>query len=251
LTKLPDSLLASPIVHRGMHDVDNGVQENSRESFLRAIKGGYGIELDLQLSSDGEAMVFHDYHLGKLTTENGPLQMRTAEELQQVPLKVGGETIPNLSEILRLVDGQVPLLIELKDQDGVLGPNVGRLEKRVAEVLANYHGDAVVMSFNPHSMIEMAKIAPSLPRGLTTCDFNAEHWQLIPRHRAAYLSDIPDFKEAQACFISHDYRLLDAAPVKALKASGVPVLSWTIRSAEQEKIARRGADNITFEGYTP
>lgn len=251
MTKLPDSLLARPIVHRGMHDIDNGVQENSRESFLRAIKGGYGIELDLQLSSDGEAMVFHDYHLGKLTTENGPLQMRTAEELRQVPLKVGGETIPDLPEMLRLVDGQVPLLIELKDQDGVLGPNVGRLEKRVAEVLANYQGDAVVMSFNPHSMIEMAKIAPDLPRGLTTCDFNAEHWQLIPRPRAKYLSDIPDFKESQACFISHDYRLLDAAPVKALKASGVPVISWTIRNAEQEKIARRGADNITFEGYTP
>ncbi len=234
-----------------MHDVPNGVQENSRPSFERAIKGGYGIELDLQMSSDGEAMVFHDYALDRLTNESGPIQMRTAAELRELKLKVGNDPIMDLAELLQLVNGQVPLLIELKDQDGGIGPNVGRLERRVAELLANYKGDAVFMSFNPHSMAVMSQIAPDVPRGLTTCDFNAEFWPMLPRKRAGELAEIPDFDRIGACFISHDYRLLDAAPVAALRARGVPIICWTVRSAEQEIKARRLADNITFEGYIP
>jgi glycerophosphoryl diester phosphodiesterase len=234
-----------------MHDVPNGVQENSRPSFEAAIKHGYGIELDLQMSADGEAMVFHDYALDRLTHESGPIQMRTAAELREVRLKIGNDPILDLPELLQLVNGQVPLLIELKDQDGGIGPNVGRLENRVAELLANYRGDAVVMSFNPHSMMVMSEIAPNIPRGLTTCDFNTEFWSMLPRKRAEELAAIPDFDRVRACFISHDHRLLDAAPVTALKARGVPLLCWTVRSAEQEIKARRLADNITFEGYIP
>lgn len=228
-----------------------GVQENSRLSFEAAIKHGYGIELDLQMSSDGEAMVFHDYMLDRLTGESGPIRMRTAAEIRQIKLTVGNGPIMDLTQVLELVNGQVPLLIELKDQDGALGPNVGQLEKRVAEILAKYSGDAVVMSFNPHSTALMSKVAPNIPRGLTTCDFNAEHWSMLPRKRADELAEIPDFDRTGACFISHDHRLLDAAPVAALKARGVPILCWTVRSAEQEIKARALADNITFEGYTP
>ena len=234
-----------------MHDVPNGVQENSCASFEAAIKRGYGIELDLQLSSDGEEMVFHDYVLERLSHESGLLQLRTAAEIRQIRLKIGNEPIMDLSEFLELVNGQVPLLIELKGQDRALGQNVGQLEPRVAELLANYKGDAVVMSFNPHSMALMSKIAPNIPRGQTTCDFNAEFWPMLPRKRAEELTQIPDFDRVGACFISHDHRLLEATPVTALKARGVPLLCWTVRSAEQEIKARRLADNITFEGYIP
>ena len=251
MSSLPPSFLGEPIVHRGMHDVPNGVQENSRPSFERAIKHGFGIELDLQMSSDGEAMVFHDYVLDRLTHASGLIQKRTAAELRDLKLKVGDDPILDLPEFLQLVNGQVPLLIEIKDQDGGIGPNVGRLENRVAELLANYKGDAVVMSFNPHSMAVMSEIAPDVPRGLTTCDFNAEFWPMLPRKRAEELAAIPDFDRVGACFISHDHRLLDAAPVAALKARGVPLLCWTVRSLEQEINARRLADNITFEGYIP
>jgi len=251
LASLPTSLLGEPIVHRGMHDVPNGVQENSRPSFERAIKHGFGIELDLQMSSDGEAMVFHDYALDRLTDESGPIQMRTAAELRKVKLKVGSDPILDLPELLQLVNGKVPLLIELKDQDGGAGPNVGRMERRVAELLANYKGDAVVMSFNPHSMAVMSEIAPDIPRGLTTSDFNAEFWPMLPRKRAEELAKIADFDRVGACFISHDHRLLDANPVTALRTRGVPLLCWTVRSLEQEIKARRLADNITFEGYIP
>lgn len=251
MPSLPPSFLGEPIVHRGLHDVSKGVQENSRPSFEAAIKGGYGIELDLQLSSDGEAMVFHDYMLERLTDESGPVQMRTAAELQSITLKIGNDPIMVLPDLLELVDGQSPLLIELKDQDGAAGPNVGRLEHRVAEVVAKYKGDVAFMSFNPHSMMVMSDIAPKIPRGLTTCDFNAEFWPMLQRKRASELAEIPDFDRTGSCFISHDHRLLDAVPVKALKARSVPILCWTVRSAEQEIKARRLADNITFEGYIP
>lgn len=180
MPSLPPSFLRQPIVHRGMHDVANGVQENSRPSFEAALKGGYGIELDLQFSADGEAVVFHDYALDRLTHESGPIQMRTAAEIRQIKLKVGNDLIIDLPELLEMVNGQVPLLIELKDQDGAFGPNVGRLERRVADILEKYKGEAVVMSFNPHSMKAMSEIAPDLPRGLTTCDFNAEFWPMLP-----------------------------------------------------------------------
>jgi len=138
LPNLPPSFLGEPITHRGLHDVLRGVQENSRPSFEEAIKRGYGIELDLQLSSDGEAMVFHDYVLDRLTDETGPIQMRTAKELRQVKLTVGNDPIMDLPTLLDLVQGKVPLLIELKDQDGACGPNIGRLEPRVAELLSKY-----------------------------------------------------------------------------------------------------------------
>lgn len=251
LGRVPDRLLSAPIAHRGLHDAANGVEENSRAAFQAAIDHGFGIELDLQLSSDGEAMVFHDYSLRRLTGEFGPIQMQSADSLRQLDLLVGGEKLPDLAEILELVDGRAPLLIELKDQDGACGPNVGRLEKRVAELLSDYSGDAVVMSFNPHSMYEMCKLAPDVIRGMATCDFRSEFWPMLPRKRAAELAAVPDFEAAQCTFVSHEWHSLDDPRIIELKAAGAPVFCWTITNEEQEIKARRIADNVTFEGYIP
>ncbi len=248
MAELAEVFVQTPIAHRGLHDIENGVQENSHRAFVRAMKRGYAIELDLQLSRDGEAMVFHDYDMGRLTDETGPVQQRMDADLRKTPLKIGGEPILDLGAVLHLVDGEVPILIELKDQDGALGPNVGRLEARVAEVLANYRGPIAVMSFNPHSMIVMSELAPDIVRGLTTSDFSVE---MISQDRAAELRDISDFGRAKCSFISHDWRQLDSAPVARLKAQNTPVLCWTIRSKTEEEKARNIADNITFEGYLP
>ena len=196
-------------------------------------------------------MVFHDYSLERLTNKTGPIRMRTAAELRTTELKAGGDCILDLGALLELVNGQVPLLIELKDQDGALGPDVGPLERRTAELLANYAGDVAVMSFNPHAIKLMSDLAPDVPRGLTTCDFHAESWSILPHKRAEELTTIPDFDRVGASFISHDWQLLDADPVAVLKAKGAPVLCWTIQSAAQEIKARHLADNITFEGYIP
>ena len=246
---LPPSFLAAPIAHRALHDRAAGRPENSVEAIEAAIAAGYGIEIDLQLSADGRAMVFHDYDLARLTGEKGAIQRRSASELGAIRLLGGATGIPTLPQVLDLVAGRVPLLIELKDQDGALGAAVGRLEEATAQALTAYDGPAAVMSFNPNSVRIMAGLAPDLPRGLTTCSFRPEDWMLIPGGTRDRLREIPDYDDVQAHFISHEAQDLDRPRVAQLKSQGVPVLCWTIRSPEQEAQARRIADNVTFEGY--
>jgi glycerophosphoryl diester phosphodiesterase len=249
MSRLPDAFLKAPIAHRALHDMAAGRPENSPAAIEAACVAGYGIEIDLQLSSDGVAMVFHDYDLKRLTTESGPVRQRSAAELGQITLKGGTETIPTLAQVLAQVAGRVPLLIEIKDQDGAMGGSVGALEAATARTLEGYDGPVAVMSFNPHSMIAMAGLAPDIPRGLTTCDYTAEDWPLLPAGTRARLRDIPDYDPAKACFISHQASDLGAARVADLKARGAAILCWTIRSAAAEQEARRIAQNVTFEGY--
>ncbi|MFD1195393.1 glycerophosphodiester phosphodiesterase family protein [Seohaeicola saemankumensis] len=250
MNRLPDAFLKAPIAHRALHDITAGRPENSPAAIEAACQAGYGIEIDLQLSSDGQAMVFHDYDLKRLTDQTGPVRQRSAAELGQIRLKGGTDTIPTLAQVLQQVAGRTPLLIEIKDQDGAMGANVGALEAAAARVLGDYAGAVAVMSFNPHSMIAMAGLAPDVPRGLTTCDFNAEDWPLLPPGTRTRLRDIPDYDAAKACFISHEACDLGATRVADLKARGAVILCWTIKSAEAETEARQVAHNVTFEGYS-
>lgn len=246
---LPAALLGRPIAHRGYHDIAAGRPENSRAAIRAAIGVGYGIEIDLQLTRDGQAMVFHDYDMDRLTGRSGPIRQISAAEAAGIALLHGdGEGIPTLTEILDLVAGRVPLLIELKDQDGGMGPDVGPLEQATAEALSGYQGPVAVMSFNPHSIAAMARFAPDLPRGLVTSAYDPAEWPLSLA-TCERLRDIPDYDRVGASFISHEVEDLARPRVAELKSRGVPVLCWTVRSAEQEAEARRVADNVTFEGY--
>jgi len=178
-----------------------------------------------------------------------PVRLRTADDLTQIPLKHGdGETIPTLEEVLELVDGQAPLLIELKDQDGGMGPNVGALEAATVAALANYGGTVAVMSFNPNSVAEMARLAPQIPRGIVTDSY--DHSDIpLSRETCDRLREIPDFDRVDAGFISHEVTDLTRPRVLELRRRGVPVLCWTVRSAKTDAQARHNADNVTFEGY--
>jgi glycerophosphoryl diester phosphodiesterase len=147
------------------------------------------------------------------------------------------------------VNGQVPLLIEIKDQDGEMGPDVGPLEKATADALADYTGDVAVMSFNPHSVAAMAQLAPQIPRGITTSSYLPEFWPEVPGDRRDELREIPDYTRTGACFISHEADDLDRRRVSDLKSDGARVLCWTVRSPEAEAKAREVAENVTFEGY--
>lgn len=246
---LADAFLSAPIAHRAYHDKTAGRIENSRAAVRAAVEAGYGIEIDVQLSADGEAMVFHDDELDRLTGETGPVKARSAAELGQIQLTGGGEGIPTLAEILRIVAGKVALLIEIKDQTRAMGPDVGPLERAVATALKGYDGPVAVMSFNPHSVAAMAEVAPDVSRGLTTYPFTGVEASKLSEERRAHLAAIADFDAVGASFISHDARDLTNPAVTALKARGVPVLCWTIRSPEAETKAREIADNVTFEGY--
>ena len=247
--RLPASFLARPIAHRALHVAKDGRPENSLSAVRAAIEADYGIEIDLQLSSDGKAMVFHDYRLDRMTAEGGLVCDHTAEELGQVALKGSHEFIPRLDDVLEVVSGRVPLLIELKDQDGALGPDVGPLEQAVASALAGYNGDVAVMSFNPHSVLMLRALLPATPRGLTTEDFVlADDWE-VPLSRRQELNEIGDVDATGSCFVSHDHRHLAMPRVKELKHEGMTILCWTVKTPEDEAEARKIADNITFEGY--
>lgn len=248
-THLPASLLARPIAHRALHGP--GRPENSLAAIRAAIAANYGIELDVQCSADGVAMVFHDDTLDRLTDAQGPVRDRNAQDLQQIALKGSTEPIPTLRDVLDLVAGQVPLLIEIKDQTGTLSPGPETLEQAVARDLAGYRGDVALMSFNPACVKAMARHAPDRPRGLVTCAYTAQDWPDLPPAQRTALAGIPDFDAAGCSFISHDWRDLDAAPVTRLARRGVPILCWTIRNAADEQTARRSAQNITFDDYLP
>jgi glycerophosphoryl diester phosphodiesterase len=244
MSRLHRDFLGPPIAHRGLHDRAERRIENSRAAVAAAVEAGYGVEIDVQASADGEAMVFHDDTLDRLTGETGPIRARSATELRAMRLRGSTETIPTLAEILALAT--TPLLVEIKDQSGCFGPKgVGPLAERVAALLAAHPGPVAVMSFNPDTVAAFAEAAPAIARGLTAGppeDFPgaADPGALARLERAGALG---------ADFVSYNWRALPTPETAALRARAVPVLCWTIRSAEEEAQARRHADNVTFEGY--
>ena len=247
---LPASFLARPIAHRGLHDVTAGRAENSPKAFAAAIEHGYGIEMDLQLSSDGMPMVFHDYDLGRLTDETGAVAQRSAAELGAIPLKHDGDGIPTLADVLTQVAGRVPLVIELKDQDGLMGENIGPLGAATAALLRDYQGDVAVMSFNPHSVAEMGRLLPDVPRGLVSGPYRAKNWPTLPKEVRQRLKRMPDYGALGCSFLSYRDTHLDHPRIAWLKEhKRATILCWTVKSPEAEEAARRIADNITFEGY--
>ena len=246
--KLPRAFYNIPLAHRALHDVTDGRPENSRAAIRAAIDAGYGIEIDVQISADGAAMVFHDYGLERLTGAAGAVRLHNASELNQISLTGGQEGIPGLAEVLDLVAGQVPLVIEIKDQDGGMGPEIGPLEAAVATALSDYEGDVAVMSFNPHSVAEIATLLPRVPRGLVTSAYCYEDWPL-PKETCDRLREIPDYERCGACFISHEVTDLNRPRVAEIKAAGAMVCCWTVRNPAQEAEARKIAHNITFESY--
>ncbi len=247
---LPQAFLETPLAHRALHDRAKGVVENSLSAVLAAVQAGYGIEIDVQLTADEQAVVFHDYDLDRLTGQSGPVRDRTLSELQSIALTAGDASIPSLAEVLNAVAGQVPLLIEIKDQDGGLGPNVGPLEKAVAADIAGYVGPLAVMSFNPHAVAQLRDLSPGVPRGLVTDPLPPAYWPNVSDETRKRLTAIADFDALGATFISHYFEDLGNPRVTELKAQGAAILCWTIRSLEDEEKARQVAQNITFEGYS-
>lgn len=249
MTRLPSAFLARPIAHRGLHDRAAGVVENSLPALRAAAEAGYGIEIDLQLSSDGEAMCFHDDDLERLTDEHGRVREWSCEDLQALPLKGGnGATIPTFAQALEAA-GEAPLLVEIKPQAG--GTSMAALTSRASDLAARHPGPVAFMSFEPAVVLWLRDHAATLPRGLVSMDWSlAKEGDLDAETRAA-LTDVTQFEELEADFVSYRWQDLPRQRLRELKERGVPLLCWTTKSEAEDESARLHADNVTFEGYRP
>jgi len=240
-----DWLIARPLAHRGLHDDAKGIIENTISAFAAAIAERYGIECDLQISGDGEAMVHHDDALGRLTEGRGRLDAMTAAELKRVEFKATGDRMITLGELCDFVAGRAALLIELKS------PRAGdqRLAARAADVLSGYRGKAAVMSFEPRQVAEVRRIAQRLPRGMAVRSPAWRDASAAPKRAIAALASA---LASRPQFLAYSVADLPALlPTVTHNLLSMPLLAWTVRSADERQRAARYADQMIFEGLRP
>jgi glycerophosphoryl diester phosphodiesterase len=247
--RAPHWLTERPVAHRGLHDRSRGIIENMPAAALAAIDGNFAIECDIQLSSDGEAMVHHDDALGRLTEGSGPLRSMTAQALKDVRFKDTPERMMSLSDLCERVKGHVPIVVEVKSHfDGDRG-----LVRRMAEVLSSYSGPVAGMSFDPDQVLALREMMPNLTRGIVAERVYKEaDWsETTPAQRKGMLHLKHAFS-TRPHFVA--YRIDDlpqAAPWIARHVFGLPLLTWTVRTKEQRERAARHADQMIFEGFRP
>ncbi|HUZ33669.1 MAG TPA: glycerophosphodiester phosphodiesterase family protein [Xanthobacteraceae bacterium] len=247
--KALDWLTARPIAHRGLHDASAGVIENTPAAVRAAVAAGYGIEVDLQVSADGEAMVHHDDVVGRLTDGEGRLDRIIAADLKRVPFLGSDARMITLGELCDLVGGRVPILPELKSRfDG--DP---RLPLRVAAVLLGYRGPVAPMSFDPLQLQVLRQKAPALPRGIVAAKYRPHpYWDQMPpwlRHRmGSLLPALP----CRPQFVAYAIDNLPAlGPFLARRIFRLPLLTWVVRTPLERQRAQRFADQMIFESFRP
>lgn len=245
----PAWLTARPIAHRALHDAARGVIENTPSAVDAALARDYAIEVDIQLSADGEAMVFHDDTLERLTLAEGPANALTAEELKAVEMRGTADRMMTLGELLGRVSGRVPLVIELKRAFN--GDTA--VAARAADVLADYGGPAALMSFDPDLVTAVRALAPHIPRGITMeYHYDDPEWDMLSHETKHEWGNLLHLPRTQPDFIAHYVKELPSAAVDAARQqSPMPLLTWTVRTAEDRETAARHADQMIFEGFLP
>ena len=230
--------------HRGLHG--EGVAENSLRAFRLAVERGYGIELDVRLSKDGELVVFHDDTLTRVAKIEGKVIDYTLEELSGFTLSDTADTVPTFREVLDLVDGRVPLLVEIKEDAGD-----SAVSSKTAQMLKDYSGDYIVESFNPLSLKNFAKHLPNVPRGILSQNYMKDEKYRKPLYflLGAMLTNCL----ARPSFIAFNGRDYASLSLRLIRFIFRPVtFAWTIRSAEDEAgLIKKGFDSVIFEGYIP
>ncbi|MFC0243407.1 glycerophosphodiester phosphodiesterase [Rhodopseudomonas telluris] len=247
--RAPDWLTARPVAHRGLHDRARGVLENMPAAINAAIAGNFAIEVDIQLTADGEAMVHHDDDLGRLTEGTGSLLSLTAAELRRVAFKDTPERMMSVGELCDLVSGRVPLVIELKSHfDGDR-----KLASRLIDVLAAYRGPVAAMSFDPDQVLALRQLAPELPRGITAeRRYDDSYWAKLNEAQRRPMEALRHGLRTQPHFVAYRVDDLPApAPWIARNLFGCALLAWTVRTSEQRVRARQHADQMIFEGFVP
>jgi glycerophosphoryl diester phosphodiesterase len=244
-----DWLIARPVAHRGLHDEEHGVIENTPSAVQAAVAADYGIEVDVQITADGEAMVHHDDVLGRLTDGAGRLDQFTAAELKRIAFRGTADRMMTLGDLCDLNSGRTTMLVELKskfDKDD-------RLALRVAEVLANYRGPVAPMSFDPGQMAILEQKAPKLVRGIIAAKYRPHpYWDLMPAWMRLGMGYLVTALMARPQFVA--YAIADlpaAAPLFARHVLSMPLLTWAVRTPSERQRAARWADQMIFEGFRP
>ena len=245
----PFWLTATPIAHRGLHDRASGVIENTISAARAAIEKGFAIECDVQLSSDGEVFVFHDDALERLTNASGDFKIFSKTEIGSLSLKGTSDHIPTLSEFLDVIAGRVPLICEIKSRfDGSIAA-----VQRVAEVIASYEGPIALKSFDPIMVEATAHHAPDRPRGfIGESVYDDPEWDFLSAEQKKDFATLQSLDAMKLDFLSWYIKDLDhPTPQLARGSLGLPIMSWTVRTADQKIKAQRYADQIVFEGFLP
>lgn len=230
--------------HRGLHNAERA--ENSMSAFRAAVEAGFGIELDVRLSSDGELVVFHDDTLTRVAKTEGRVDEFTADELAKMSLSGTGEGIPRFSDVLSMVDGRVPLLVEIKEDAGKYAVSTA-----TSEIMRNYEGPYIIESFNPLSLGNIKKRLPRVTRGFLSQRFFADPVYRKPLY--FLLQCLLTNRLCSPAFIAYNHEHWRSLPLRlARRLFGVATFAWTVRSPEEEAAAlAHGFDSVIFENYIP
>ena len=226
-----------PIAHRGYHDLNDQVWENTLTAFERAVRNGFAIECDLQMSSDGTPVVFHDYVLNRLCERDGEVRKISAEQLELFAVGGTKDTIPTFSRMLDQIAGRCGLVVELKAQ---AAEDTEAFAQAVLEALAGYRGQVALMSFDHGVLRALTALHSPYPIGLTAHESNDEN---VERNRRVL--------EVPLDFVSFHVLDLPSPFVEKIRAAGLPVITWTVRDHETIELTTKHADQMTFEGFDP
>ena len=249
---MTEPLFPNPVAHRGLHDRASGVIENSASAFEAAIAGGFAIECDVQLTSDGVPVIFHDDTMKRLLGKDGAVADCSAAEITASPLldSAAGDCPQRFTEFLAQIAGRTLLQIELKHQRDTTGTQL--LARSVAEALKTYEGPVTVESFDPHLLTAVRQFGFAGPRGIITYDYAdvSEDSHLTEEQRYT-LRHLLHWHETQFDFISCAKDALELPAIVFWRALGKPVTAWTIRSQAEADAARSHADQLVFEAFQP
>ena len=245
-------LIERPFAHRGYHykcsiGSKKSIPENSLGAFRLAIENNLSIEMDIHLTKDLEIIVFHDFFLGRLTTKTGFVSSKNSNYIKQAKLS-NNESVPTIEDALNLIDGRVPILLEIKFSKH-LKKNLEVFTRVLEKKLEGYNGDVALMSFSLDIIkyIRKRNLFGRIPLGLTTSFPTIESLDNKIKNNKIENEIISN----KLHFISQNWKGINNSRIKRIKKLGIAILSWTITSKEIERSLEGLVDNITFEGYEP
>ena len=239
-----DEFISVKYAHRGLHNAERA--ENSLSAFKAAVDAGFGIELDVQLSKDKKLVVFHDATLDRVCGVEGKVIDFTAEELSKLSLNGTGEGVPTLKEVLAVVDGKVPLIVEVKEEAGDAAVSAA-----VDKELLSYKGAFVLESFNP---LTVARVSKSFPE--VCCGFLSRNFTKDPKHKGNFLyfalENLLFNRLCNPSFIAYHHEHHYMLMLRLNRLLGARTIAWTVRSEAEERMAYdHGFDTVIFENYIP